>query len=136
MENVRRLFASYIEDFGEYRYLYSEVFVENTLPKKMLDSKMAEFRRLYYELQLYVPNNDSNQSLLKYINLMWIELSYISDYYDYGRSKGYINPSKMNLKMTNYEKFPSNYLDKLILKASTSGSEYFKIEWDKAKNGK
>lgn len=135
MDKVRSLYAAYIEAFGEYRYLYSEVFVEKDRDKKELDNKMVEVRKLYYELELYIPSNKSNSDLLKYINLMWYELSYISDYYNYGRQHDKIVSVKTGVKRSNYETVVDEYLDRLIEEAYTLGNHFFKEEWEKVKKG-
>jgi hypothetical protein len=90
---------------------------------------MDEIRRLYYELNLYIPDNDSNKIILDDINLLWYELRYIGDYYDYG----IIN--NLFARSTSYELDVDKYVSGLIIRSSTDGSKYFKNEWEKIKKG-
>lgn len=136
MNRVRKLYATFIADFGKYKYLYDSLFVEHEGKKSELDDLMNEIRKTYYELNLYIPINCSNKLLLRNIELLWNELSYISDYYNYGRSKGYILSVKLGQKRSNYDEVIDIYLSNLMIKASRDGSEFFKKEWEKTKKGK
>lgn len=136
MDKIRTLYATFIEDFGRYKYLYDAYFVEKEGSKSGLDALMDEIRRIYYELKLYIPKNQSNKLLLDNIELLWCELSYISDYYNYGRQHGLLITIKSNQKRSSYDKAVDKYLSDLLIKAAEDGSKYFKKEWERAKEGK
>lgn len=135
MDKVRTLYAMFIEYFAHYKYLYDECFVENEASKQDLDFLMDKIRKTYYELKLYIPANTSNELLLKDIELIWCELSYISDYYNYGRKHNLIKSVKFNNERTNYDEVVDEYLSELVTKSANDGSQYFKKEWEKVKNG-
>ena len=136
MDKVRTLYAKFIEDFGRYKYVYDAFFVENEGEKSELITLMDEIRKTYYELKLYIPDNSSNRLILDNINLLWYELSYISDYYNYGRAHGLLTSIKYDPKRSHYDEVVDIYLSKLLIKAAEDGSRYFKQEWEKAKEGK
>lgn len=131
MNQVRPLYAQYIEAVPHYMFLYNKVMVgHDKRAKEVLTEHMDEIRRLYYELNLYIPDNDSNKIILNYINLLWYELRYVGDYYDYGIRKNLFSRS------TSYELDVDKYVSGLIIRSSTDGSKYFKNEWEKIKKGK
>lgn len=134
MNQVRPLYAQYLAAVPKYMYLYNKAMVDgDKLAKESLDDKMDEIKRLYYELNLYIPNNDSNKSILVDIKLLWGELSYIGDYYDYGIRRNYFAAKINRYNGTSYDTEVDKYISKLINKASMDGNEYFKNEWEKIK---
>lgn len=133
MNKTRDLYANYIKYFGIYRFDYDQFIMEKIGSNENLTEEMSNIRLLYYELKLYIPNNKSNRLLLKNIELIWGELEYIQDFYNYGRKKHKIVSNKLNVNTSNYQKVTEDYLDNLILTAVTDGSKYFKNEWEKAK---
>lgn len=136
MNQVRPLYAQYLAAVPKYMYLYNKAMVDgDKLAKESLDDKMDEIKRLYYELNLYIPNNDSNKSILVDIKLLWGELSYIGDYYDYGIRRNYFAAKINRYNGTSYDTEVDKYISKLINKASMDGNEYFKNEWEKIKKG-
>lgn len=136
MTKVRDLYAEYIKYFGIYRYDYDQYVMENNGSNEHLSEEMSNIRKLYYKLKLYIPDNDSNVLLLRNIELIWSELSYIQDFYNRGRIHGWIASTRLGLFSSSYEMVTNQYLDNLILDAVRDGSEYFKKEWDKVKQGK
>ena len=136
MNQVRPLYAQYLAAVPKYMCLYNKAMVDgDKLAKESLDDKMDEIKRLYYELNLYIPNNDSNKSILVDIKLLWGELSYIGDYYDYGIRRNYFATKINRYNGTSYDTEVDKYISKLINKASMDGNEYFKNEWEKIKKG-
>lgn len=130
MNQVRPLYAQYIAAVPHYMFLYNKAMVgHDERANEVLTEQMDEIRRLYYELNLYIPDNDSNKIILNYINLLWYELSYIVDYYNYGIRKNLFSRS------TSYELDVDKYVSGLIIRSSTDGSKYFKNEWKKIKKG-
>lgn len=137
MKSVRPLIANYVTNVSNYMYLYHLHQTEDNIEKKntlneQLTEKMALIRSQYYQIILYVPNNDSNLSILKNVNLIYGELNYIGKYYDFGIKKGKIFKSKN----TEYEEVVDEYISDLFMKTIKDSSDYFKKEWDKAKQGK
>lgn len=130
MNQVRPLYAQYIAAVPYYMFLYNKAMVhDDKSAREVLTEQMDEIRRLYYELNLYIPDNDSNKIILDDINLLWYELRYIGDYYDYG----IIN--NLFARSTSYELDVDKYVSGLIIRSSTDGSKYFKNEWEKIKKG-
>lgn len=137
MDQVRPLLAEYLAAVPNYMYLYNLAMVENdSRARQQLTSKLDEIKRLYYELNLYVPNNKSNKLILDNINLLWGELSYIGSYYDFGLKKGKFSSKLDPNRKTSYEVVVDSYVSKLISDASKEASSYFKQEWEKVKHGK
>ncbi|WEB66520.1 hypothetical protein [Limosilactobacillus fermentum] len=132
MNQVRPLYAQYIAAVPHYMFLYNKAMVghdHDERANEVLTEQMDEIRRLYYELNLYIPDNDSNKIILNYINLLWYELGYVNDYYDYGIINNLFGRS------TSYELDVDKYISGLIIRSSTEGSKYFKNEWEKIKKG-
>ncbi len=136
MNQVRTLLAEYLAAVPNYIYLYSKAMVDGDKEsKKMLTNKMDEIKRLYYELNLYIPRNSSNAEILKNIDLLWGELDYITPYYNRGIAKNLMASERNNFRETDYEDVVDDYISRLVNKTSTVGSEYFKQEWERAKKG-
>lgn len=135
MKTVRNLLAAYVTDVQKYMYMYYLFSVDKKTDKKTINDKLTEkmndIKKNYYKLKLFIPKNESNQKILGNIELIWNELSYIGNYYDYGIRKNYFENSK-----SHYMNIVDNYLSALFTKAIEDGSEYFKVEWEKAKSGK
>ncbi|MFT8669474.1 MAG: hypothetical protein ABF778_06995 [Liquorilactobacillus hordei] len=134
MKTVRNLLACYVTDVQKYMYMYYLFSVDKKTDKKTINDKLTEkmddIKKDYYELKLFIPKNKSNQKVLRNIDLIWDELSYIGDYYDYGIPKGYFRDIK-----SHYVKMVDNYMSDLFDKTIEDGSKYFKEEWEKAKSG-
>lgn len=136
MNQVRPLYAQYIAAVPHYMFLYNKAMVgHDERAIEVLTEQMDEIKRLYYELNLYIPDNDSNKIILDDINLLWYELSYVSDYYDYGIRKNLFASRINNYRSTSYESGVDKYVSGLINRSSTDGSKYFKNEWEKIKKG-
>lgn len=135
MTKVRDLYAEYVKYFGIYRYDYDQFEMEKIGTNEHLTEEMSNIRALYYKLKLYIPDNASNFLLLKNIELIWTELSYIQDFYNYGEIRGYIACRRLKIPGTDYDRVTNKYLDQLILNAVADGSVYFGKEWNKAKSG-
>lgn len=137
MEIVRPLLADYTTHFSKYIFLYDKFFFEkdpnNT---KKLDEELTELmekiRTEYYQLILYVPNNYSNNLLIRNIELLFGELSSLINYYD-SCAKGLTNN---DFQADDDQKITAEYVDDLIFKTITDGRMYFKNEWERAKKGK
>lgn len=136
MKNVRPLVANYVTDISNYMYFYYLLNIEKDEEKKqrinaVLTERMRLIRSEYYQINLYIPRNDSNKQILDNIDLLYGELHNIGPYYDYGLIHSKIG----NRKQTNYEVVVEEYISDLINKTVKDGSEYFKKEWEKAKQG-
>lgn len=136
MNQVRPLYAQYIAAVPHYMFLYNKAMVHDDKSAiEVLTEQMDEIKRLYYELNLYIPDNDSNKIILDDINRLWDELSYIGDYYDYGIRKNLFASKINNYRSTSYQSCVDKYVSGLINSSSTDGSKYFKNEWEKIKKG-
>lgn len=136
MKNVRPLIANYVTDISNYMYFYYlHANSKNPDRKQKLNEILTERMRLirieYYQINLYIPKNKSNKLILDNIYLLYGELDYIGPYYDYGLKNFKIG----NEKRTNYEVVVDEYISDLINKTVRDSSEYFKVEWEKAKRG-
>lgn len=137
MNQVRPLYAQYLAAVPHYIFLYSKAMVDNDEnARATLDDEMDEIKRLYYELNLYVPHNKSNKIILDDIDLLWNELSYIVPYFNYGNKKGLFRSELNRYRRSNYESVVDEYISGLINKSSADGNKYFKVEWEKIKKGK
>lgn len=133
MNQVRPLYAQYIAAVPHYMFLYNKAMVDgDKRATEVLTEQMDEIKRLYYELNLYIPDNDSNKIILDDINRLWNELTYIGDYYDYGIIN---NLFASRINKSSYESVVDKYVSGLINRSSTDGSKYFKNEWEKIKKG-
>ncbi|TJY30602.1 hypothetical protein [Leuconostoc mesenteroides] len=137
MKSVRPLIADYVTNVSKYMYLY-DVFAFKTDPvereniNEKLSDTMQQIKSGYYQIKLYVPNNQSNKQILKNIELLFDELSYIVLYYDksIGRNKIYKD------EITDYQSSVQDYISDVMNQTINESSEYFKKEWEKAKKGK
>lgn len=137
MNQVRPLLAEYLAAVPKYMYMYNKVTLDHDEDtRSALDDKMDEIKRLYYELNLYIPTNDSNKVVLKDMELLWGELDNITSYYNYGVQKNLFGCKENNYKHSDYETEVDKYISGLINKAAVDGSKYFKKEWEKVKAGK
>lgn len=136
MNTVRPLISQYISTFSKYLYLYRQMVVEGSNVNVEVDEKMELIRKLYYELKMYIPENSSNMGITKNIDLMWLELANIINYYNFGMCKGYIKSIKFGDKESNYQKVVDEYIDNLIMQSVKDANAYFKDEWERAKSGK
>lgn len=137
MSEVRPLFAEYLAAVPKYMFMYNKATLDHDKDAAAaLDDKMDEIKRLYYELNLYIPNNDSNKIVLRDIELLWGELSNIIRYYNYGSKRNLFGCKANNYKRSNYETEVDKYISGLINKTAIDGSKYFKDEWEKVKSGK
>lgn len=137
MKSVRPLVAEYVTDVSKYMYLYHMWATDKDAGLKsnyniQMTEKMEGIRNTYYAIKLYVPNNESNALLLKNIELLFGELTYIGEYYDYGIGHGKFISSKQS---SNYEEIVDQYISKLLITTIEDGSKYFKKEWEVAKSG-
>lgn len=128
MKSVRPLLARYTTDISNYLFLYHKFIVDDE-PADELNKLMRDIRTEYYELLLYIPNNDSNRLLLKNINLLFYELNNTPKYYDYGIRHGEFYDG------SSYETVVDKYVSDLIEQTIREGSAYFKKEWVIAKSG-
>ncbi|WP_285213820.1 hypothetical protein [Lactiplantibacillus plantarum] len=132
MAEVRPIVARFIEEISNYMYLYNRFAVGN---EPSLNSELTEImsniRKDYYLIKLYVPTK-SNEKLLNKIELLFGELHYISEYYDYGMTAGKIDP---RVPSTPYLTVVDKYISEMINQAVEDGQKYFKDEWKRAKSG-
>lgn len=114
MKTVRQQIAIFVSRIN--RYLYLKYEVTNKGHKELLQEMSevrTQVREAYYEIRLYIPNNESNAEILEKV----------ADLYD------------------EVEKYQGNleYASNIGLKSEiliSHSSEYFKKEWDRAKRGK
>lgn len=142
MDTVRNLISNYYADISKYMFLYNKWVTTsdaNEDNKKERQKIYTEFTELmsdikinYYNIILYVSNNNSNDKVLRNINLLWCELSYIVLYYNKQIEIGKIN--NVN-EISDVEMTVDNYISELINSGIKDASEYFKIEWERAKRG-
>ncbi|CAB1721839.1 hypothetical protein [Lactiplantibacillus plantarum] len=132
MAEVRPIVARFIEEISNYMYLYNRFAVDN---KPSLNSQLTEImsniKKDYYLIKLYVPTK-SNEKLLNKIELLFGELHYISEYYDYGLRTGKIDP---RVSSTPYLTVVDKYISQMMNQAVEDGQAYFKDEWKRAKSG-
>lgn len=133
MTDTRRILSEYYQVFSEYAYVYSKFTTEkrpeesNKLNSQMTEL-MGKIRRIYYEILLNIPDNESNEPLLKYVKLIFGELNNIVKYYEYGQSKSFELES-------HYYTVVDEYISNLINTGVKESSVYFKKEWERAKKG-
>lgn len=133
MADTKRILSEYYQVFSEYAYVYSK-FATEKMPEESnkLNSQMTELmgktRRIYYEILLNIPDNESNEPLLKYVKLTFGELGNIGKYYEYGQSKSFELES-------HYYTVVDEYISNLINAGVKESSVYFKKEWERAKKG-
>ncbi|ARW24291.1 hypothetical protein PEAC54167_02570 [Pediococcus acidilactici] len=133
MADIKRILSEYYQVFSEYVYVYSKFATEKRPEEKeklnnQMTELMAKTRRIYYEILLNVPDNESNEPLLKYVKLIFGELNYIGAYYEYGQSQSF------GLK-SSYYTVVDKYISNLINTGVKDSSVYFKKEWERAKKG-
>lgn len=136
MKTLRPLIANYVTDISNYMYFYYLLKTEKDETRKqrlneVLTERMRLIRSEYYQINLYVPKNDSNKLILDNVDLLYGELHNIGHYYDYGLMNSKIG----SVEQTNYEVVVDEYISNLINKTVKDSSEYFKKEWEKAKRG-
>lgn len=136
MKTLRPLIANYVTDISNYMYFYYLLKTEKDETRKqrlneVLTERMRLIRSEYYQINLYVPKNDSNKLILDNVDLLYGELHNIGPYYDYGLMHSKIG----SVEQTNYGIVVDEYISNLINKTVKDSSEYFKKEWEKAKQG-
>ncbi len=137
MTEVRPLLAEYLAAVPKYMFMYNKATLDHDKKAiSALDDKMDEIKRLYYELILYIPNNDSNKVVLTDMELLWGELSNITRYYNYGVKNNLFGCKSNKYQRSHYETEVDKYISGLINKTAVDGSKYFKKEWEKAKAGR
>ena len=89
INSTKPIVSRYIEEFTRYRYLYN-VFAttksgsdEHKNSFTSMNVVMQDFKKDYYLIRMSIPDNKSNQSILKYIKLMWNEIDMITPFYNY-----------------------------------------------------
>lgn len=133
MADTKRILSEYYQVFSEYAYVYSKFATEkrpeesNKLNSQMTEL-MGKIRRIYYEILLNIPDNESNEPLLKYVKLIFGELNNMVKYYEYGQSKSFELES-------HYYTVVDKYISNLIITGVKESSVYFKKEWERAKKG-
>lgn len=135
MEQVRPLVANFYTGFNKYLYTYYLFAVEHNGSEDMnevLTEEMNELKRNYYQIMLFVLRNQTNELLLKNLKLLWDELDYIVPLYDRGQKDGLIIKGEPSI----YLSVVNDYLAEALNRAIDDSSQYFKDEWEKAKQGK
>src|SRR5699024_7623504 len=122
--------SRYIEEFTRYRYLYN-VFAttksgsdEHKNSFTSMNVVMQDFKKDYYLIRMSIPDNKSNQSILKYIKLMWNEIDMITPFYNYANKTGKL-ATTLGKTQSNFEKYVSKYLDNLTNDTVDAASTYF-----------
>ncbi len=136
MKTVRPLIANYVTHVSKYIYLYRVfIFSTNNQTKrekhKELTEKMEQIKTEYYQILLYVPDNQSNELLLRNIRNLYGEINNIRRYYRRGLKSG-----KVKAEQTQEQIIVNKYISGLINKTIDEGGIYFKREWERAKKGK
>lgn len=110
MKTVRTLVAEFLSDYSLLLYI-----VNNNIDILIGDDKgiVTRLKKNYYEILLYVPDNDSNALLLNNIKKLY---SYLTN------------------GDTDFQEQKSE-IDKVIKTTVEDASQYFKDEWEKAKKG-
>ncbi len=110
MVTVRTLVAEFLSDYSLLLYI-----VNNNINILIGDDKgiVTRLKKNYYEILLYVPDNDSNALLLNNIKKLY---SYLTN------------------GDTDFQEQKSE-IDKVIKTTVEDASQYFKDEWEKAKKG-
>ncbi|MDC2815794.1 hypothetical protein PO181_02095 [Leuconostoc suionicum] len=110
MKTVRILVAEFLSDYSLLLYI-----VNNNIDILIGDDKgiVTRLKKNYYEILLYVPDNDSNALLLNNIKKLY---SYLTN------------------GDTDFQEQKSE-IDKVIKTTVEDASQYFKDEWEKAKKG-
>lgn len=131
--DTKQIISEYYQVFSEYIYVYHKFFMEKRPEEsEKLNNKltglMGKIRQKYYEISLSIPDNESNEPLLRNVKLTFGELNNIGKYYEYGRNQLFEarNP---------YYTVVDNYISNLINTGVRDSSIYFKKEWERAKKG-
>lgn len=136
MAEVRPIIARFVEEVSSYMYLYNCFAVGNqsNLNSKLTET-MSNLKKDYFLIKLYIPS-ESNEKVLNKLELLYGELYYIPKYYNYGLESGKIHPLNARQPRQAYEIIVDKYISKLMNEAVEDAQEYFKDEWDRAKQGK